>query len=132
MIINIVAVRVVELSDGLVVALIDGLILVWLSGLTVFLCRMNRRLGKPVWRRLPNGRIRFQWGIPQRFQSARPPDATAPTMRDLEQPDSGATIAAHDTHGRNKCGRGCSWVILDITDHAANQVAYQDTDQRSE
>ncbi|MGH3981024.1 MAG: hypothetical protein ACRDRZ_18845 [Pseudonocardiaceae bacterium] len=37
----------------------------WLTVLTVVVAMRCRMYGEPVFKRLPNGRVRFTWGIPQ-------------------------------------------------------------------
>ena len=53
-----------------VVALVGCVLLIWLGLLTVLTARALRRSrepwpddGRPVYRRMPNGRLQFSWGV---------------------------------------------------------------------
>jgi hypothetical protein len=44
---------------------------VWLGLLTALVLRRQRTEGEPVYRRLPNGRIRFEWSVAQQLRAAQ-------------------------------------------------------------
>lgn len=44
---------------------------VWLGLLTVVVLRRRRDDGEPVYRRLPDGRIRFEWSVAQQLRAAQ-------------------------------------------------------------
>ncbi len=51
--------------------ILTAVVLAWLTGLTVTLVRWRRRQGEPVYRRLPDGRVRFEWHVSRAYQKAR-------------------------------------------------------------
>ena len=55
--------------DPLVVAVV--LLAVWLGLLTAAMLWRRRERDEAVYRRLPNGRIRFEWSVAQAYESAR-------------------------------------------------------------
>jgi hypothetical protein len=44
---------------------------VWLALLTVLVLRRQRAEGEPVYRRMPDGRIRFEWSVAQQLRVAQ-------------------------------------------------------------
>lgn len=48
-----------------------GVVVVWLALLTAGVLRWRRERGAPVYRRLPDGRLRFEWAVSNAYQSAR-------------------------------------------------------------
>lgn len=48
-----------------------GLVLVWLVALTVEQRRTRDRLGVPVYRRLPDGRLAFSWSTHSAYRATR-------------------------------------------------------------
>jgi hypothetical protein len=48
-----------------------GLVGLWLAALTAGQVRARRREGDPVFRRMPDGRIRFEWSVGTAYHSAR-------------------------------------------------------------
>lgn len=48
-----------------------GVVVVWLALLTAGVLRWRRERGEPVYRRLPDGRLRFEWAVGVAYQSAR-------------------------------------------------------------
>ncbi|WP_219416608.1 hypothetical protein [Pseudonocardia nigra] len=48
-----------------------GLVGLWLVALTASQLRARRQAGEPVYRRLPDGRIRFEWSVGTGYHSAR-------------------------------------------------------------
>ena len=46
-------------------------LLVWVGVLTVQLRRWRRERGDPVYRRLPDGRLRFEWTVANAYRRAR-------------------------------------------------------------
>lgn len=62
---------------GVMIAVL-GVLVVWLALLTASLLRWRREHGEPVYRRLPDGRLRFEWSVANAYQSVRragPPQA---------------------------------------------------------
>jgi len=61
-------------SPGLV-AVVSATFLVWITLLTAFVlnrCREPwRDDGRPVFKRLPNGRVRFSWGVANQLVAAQ-------------------------------------------------------------
>ena len=55
---------------GVVVAVL-GILVVWLALLTASVLRWRRERGEPVYRRLPDGRLRFEWSVANAYQSVR-------------------------------------------------------------
>lgn len=55
---------------GLVIAVLVVLV-VWLTVLSVGLLRWRRERGEPVFRRLPDGRVRFEWSVGTAYVAAR-------------------------------------------------------------
>lgn len=54
-------------------AVVIGFVLValWLVALTASQLRARRRAGEPVYRRQPDGRIRFEWKVGTTYPAAR-------------------------------------------------------------
>jgi hypothetical protein len=48
-----------------------ALVGVWLTALTASQVLASRRMGEPVFRRLPGGRIRFEWQVGTAYHAAR-------------------------------------------------------------
>jgi hypothetical protein len=48
-----------------------GLVGLWLAALTAGQVRARRREGDPVFRRMPDGRIRFEWSVMTAYHAAR-------------------------------------------------------------
>lgn len=46
-------------------------VVAWLAGLTVVLLRRTRTPDEPVFRRLPDGRIRFEWSVATAYGRTR-------------------------------------------------------------
>lgn len=44
---------------------------VWLGLLTALVLRRRHNEGEPVYRRLPDGRIRFEWSVAQQLRAAQ-------------------------------------------------------------
>jgi hypothetical protein len=57
-------------------------LLVWVGVLTVQLRRWRRERGDPVFRRLPDGRLRFEWTVANAYRRVRrAADDTSPNRR---------------------------------------------------
>jgi hypothetical protein len=57
--------------DGAVLAIILAAVLAWLVLLSVIVRRIAAHTDEPVYRRLPDGRLRFEWSVAARYQAAR-------------------------------------------------------------
>lgn len=64
--------------DGTVLAIILAAVLVWLVLLSVILRRLAAHADEPVYRRLPDGRLRFEWSVAKRYHAARHSPRTGP------------------------------------------------------
>ena len=64
-----------------IVLVVLTLLAAWLGLLTLLVLRWRRERGEPVYRRLPNGRVRFEWAVATTFESVRrsPPVGGQPT-----------------------------------------------------
>jgi hypothetical protein len=57
-------------------------LVVWVGVLTVQMRRWRRERGDPVFRRLPDGRLRFEWTVANAYRTVRrAADDTAPNRR---------------------------------------------------
>lgn len=55
---------------GVMIAVL-GVLVVWLTLLTASFLRWQGDRGEPVYRRLPDGRLRFEWSVGTAYQAAR-------------------------------------------------------------
>lgn len=122
------SIHVTELSGVMGLVLVDGLLLVWLGLLTAWVCGMKRRMGQPVWRRLRNGRIRFQWGVPQTLQSSHFWSAAASNVVRDHGGDSDVRGTRSRNAGRHATRNQRGWVTLDIADRTTSPTLQRDTE----
>ncbi|WP_028923412.1 hypothetical protein [Pseudonocardia acaciae] len=71
----------------------------WLSLVTVEVRRLRRDVGEPVFRRLPDGRIRYQWIVNVGFEKARSQAAEQARAR---TPSQTPTVRARATQRSGK------------------------------
>ncbi|MGH3587719.1 MAG: hypothetical protein ACRDQ0_15500 [Pseudonocardia sp.] len=57
--------------DAAAVVIGFALVVLWLIALTMGQARTRARVGEPVYRRLPDGRIRFEWQVGTTYPAAR-------------------------------------------------------------
>lgn len=48
-----------------------GLLVIWITLLTASVLRWRRERGQPVYQRLPDGRLRFEWAVATALHSTR-------------------------------------------------------------
>ena len=65
----------------MVVAIVLAALIVWVSVLTASVVRRKEARGEPVYRPLPDGRLRFEWGVSTAYQRAVREAQTGPITR---------------------------------------------------
>lgn len=82
------------MDTTIVVIILAGLV-TWLGLLTAALLRWRREHGAPVYRRLPNGRLRFEWTVHTAYQAARRDAVPHAGPGSVDAPRSDRARASH-------------------------------------